>query len=226
MPLLGNAAVAMWWDIAAEWRQEFEDWHSHEHFPERMSIPGFRRGTRWASADGGEGFFVMYELDRYETLISEGYLSRLNRPTPWSTKLMPHHRRMVRSQCRVMDSRGGAIARHALTVRLSAQPGRDKELRGYLGELSARIAGGPGFVAAHLLRTETPAIAATTEQAIRGGRDATADWIYVAVGYEEAALRALRDNELAAALVERGAVEGPTVGLYVLSCTATPADFA
>ena len=156
MPLLGNAAVAMWWDIAADQRREFEDWHSHEHFPERMSIPGFRRGTRWASADGGEGFFVMYELDRYETLVSEGYLSRLNRPSPWSTKMMPHHRRMVRSQCRVMDSRGGALARHALTVRLSARPGRDEELRGYLSELSARVAGGPGFVAAHLLRPRPP----------------------------------------------------------------------
>jgi hypothetical protein len=27
MPLLGTAAVAMWWDIAPEQRVEFEDWH-------------------------------------------------------------------------------------------------------------------------------------------------------------------------------------------------------
>ena len=48
MALLGKAAIAMWWDMAAHWRAEFEDWHSHEHFPERMGIPGFRRGSRWA----------------------------------------------------------------------------------------------------------------------------------------------------------------------------------
>ena len=62
----GTAAVAMWWDMAPALRSEFEDWHSHEHFPERMSIPGFRRGSRWAS-DDGEGFFVLYELEDYET---------------------------------------------------------------------------------------------------------------------------------------------------------------
>src|SRR6266700_8249106 len=45
MSLLGKAAVAMWWSVRPEQRAEFGDWHSHEHFPERMSIPGFRRGS-------------------------------------------------------------------------------------------------------------------------------------------------------------------------------------
>ena len=92
MALPGRAAVAMWWNMAAERREEFEHWHSHEHFLERMGIKGFLRGSRWSSADGagnGEGFFVLYELEDYETLTSEGYLERLNNPTPWSTKMMP-----------------------------------------------------------------------------------------------------------------------------------------
>ena len=63
MPLLGSAAIAMWWDMAPAHRVEFEDWHSHEHFAERLGIPGFLRGSRWADAAGGNGFFVMYELD-------------------------------------------------------------------------------------------------------------------------------------------------------------------
>jgi hypothetical protein len=68
MPMLGEAAVAMWWNMVPSQRAEFEDWHSHEHFPERMGIPGFLRGSRWAKVDGGEGFFVIYELDCYEKL--------------------------------------------------------------------------------------------------------------------------------------------------------------
>jgi hypothetical protein len=44
-----------------------------------------------------------------------------------------------------------------------------------------------GGVAFHLLRTETPKIAATTEQQIRGGKDTVADWIVVAIGYDRAA---------------------------------------
>ena len=83
MALLGKAAVAMWWDMAPEHRDEFQNWHSHEHFPERMSVPGFLRGARWAAADGGEGFFIMYELADYETLSSPGYLARLNSPSAY-----------------------------------------------------------------------------------------------------------------------------------------------
>ena len=44
MSLLGKAAVAMWWKVSAEQRSEFGDRHSHEHFPERMSIAGFSTG--------------------------------------------------------------------------------------------------------------------------------------------------------------------------------------
>jgi hypothetical protein len=51
----------MWWDIAPALRAEFEDRHSHEHYLKRLGIPGFLRGSRWASS--GESFFVMYELE-------------------------------------------------------------------------------------------------------------------------------------------------------------------
>ena len=50
--MLGRTAVALWWDIAPETVREFEHWHSIEHMPERLSIPGFRRGTRWKSELG------------------------------------------------------------------------------------------------------------------------------------------------------------------------------
>src|ERR1700709_2322963 len=98
MALLGQAALAMWWDMAPAMRQEFEDWHTHEHFPERLGVPGFLRSSRWTSANGGEGIFVLYELRDHEVLSSAEYVGRLNAPTPWSTKLMPHHKNMVRTQ--------------------------------------------------------------------------------------------------------------------------------
>ncbi|HUG22283.1 MAG TPA: hypothetical protein VMN83_07135, partial [Albitalea sp.] len=74
----GQAALAMWWDMAPGVCDEFEHWHSHEHFPERLALPGFQRASRWAEADGGEGFFVLYELATYEALVSAEYLASLN----------------------------------------------------------------------------------------------------------------------------------------------------
>src|SRR5690606_6054350 len=99
MALLGKAALAMWWEIEAARQADFAHWHAHEHFPERLAIPGFRRASRWQCANGGEGVFVMYELDSHEVLSSAAYVERLNAPTPWSCQMMPLHRHMVRSQC-------------------------------------------------------------------------------------------------------------------------------
>ncbi|MDP3604297.1 MAG: hypothetical protein Q8R59_00960 [Polaromonas sp.] len=225
MPLPGQAAIAMWWNMAPEHREEFEHWHSHEHFPERLGIPGFLRGSRWSSVDGGDGFFIMYELDAYETLSSEAYLSRLNRPTPWSTKMMPHHRDMVRSQCRVISSVGGGTARYALTLRVSPEPGSEETLRHHFAALSNEFVSAAGGVACHLLRTETPKIAATTEQQIRGGKDAVADWIVVAIGYDRAVLQALQHGQLSQPAIEAaGARPGAISGLYQLSFTAVAGD--
>lgn len=50
MALLGKAAMILSFDIVAEAVDEHDDWHSHEHFNERMSIPGFLRGSRWVAS--------------------------------------------------------------------------------------------------------------------------------------------------------------------------------
>jgi hypothetical protein len=214
----------MWWDVEPAQQAEFEHWHSHEHFPERLQIPAFLRGSRWRSAGGDDGYFVLYELASYETLTSPHYLARLNDPTPWSMKMMPHHRNMVRSQCRVVASYGGGVAGNMLTIRLAPAPGRIEALRTHLEELLFHVAPRPGFTGAHLLQTETPAAAMTKEQRMRGG-DAVADWIVLVSGYEARALEDLmRDECEAQVLMDAGASAEPKMTLGSLSYTMTPSD--
>ncbi len=225
MSLLGKAAVAMWWNVRAEQRAEWGDWHSHEHFPERLGIRGFRRGSRWTSALDAEGFFVLYELEQYETLTSRGYLDRLNAPTPWSTRMMPHHLNMVRSQCRVALSFGGGIAATLATVRLSPQAGRGSGLKDMLSETLREFVDKPGLTGAHLLVTDTPKTSSpTAEQQIRGS-DSTADWIVLLSGYDGEALQRAVTEEFSS-LHAAGAGEKTTVGRYNLAFTMTPLDLA
>lgn len=223
MALLGAATLAMWWDVRPAVLQELEDWHSHEHLPERLGIPGFRRGSRWRSV-AGEGMCMVYELESHAVLQSPAYLARLNAPTPWSTRMMPEHRNMVRSQCHVLESRGGMVASHCLSLRLSPQPGREAALRQALRTRIAEFALRPGLSGLHLLRHEAPAMAPTTEQKIRGG-DGFADWVLLACGYTPDALQALAAGELATGSLEAlGAQPGAQAGLYALSCSVTPGD--
>lgn len=227
MSLLGKAAVAMWWSVRPEQRTEFGDWHSHEHFPERMSIPGFRRGSRWTSTTDAEGFFVLYELAQYEVLTSKGYLDRLNAPTPWSTKIMPHHLGMIRSQCRIVASFGGGVATSLVTIGLSPDVGREVELQAHLSETLGALAQKPGLTGAHLLLTDTPRTSApTTEQQIRG-KDGAADWIVLLSGYDVDAVDAVIAGTLSSSsLHAAGARDNPTLGRYRLAFTMTPQDVA
>ena len=186
--MLGKAAITIWCDVAAEIREEFDHWHAHEHMPERLSIPGFRRGSRWVSADGGS-YFILYELESEAALTSAAYLERLNHPTPWSRKMMPHHRNMVRGLCRVEASSSRALGQALLTARFSGERTLDVSRK--------------GIVATHLLRNIAPAIAQTTEQQLRGG-DAAPDRVALVSGYDAAAVAAV-------------APAGATTGLYRLA---------
>jgi hypothetical protein len=227
MSLLGTAALAMWWDLAPAVRAEFEHWHSHEHFPERLGIPGFRRASRWTSPDAGEGMFMMYELEDFEVLSSPAYMARLNAPTPWSTRMMPHHRNMVRSQCRVLESCGGYLGRRALTIRMSPAAGREDALRGTIRSLGQQVAMRPGLTGLHLLRHESPAIALTEEQKMRGLADKAADWVLIASGYDAAALNTLAASEFGdERLVAMGAAPGALRQTHALSYSATPPEVA
>jgi hypothetical protein len=223
MALLGEAAVAMWWDIVPERREEFGDWHSHEHFPERMSIPGFRRGTRWTSTREETGFFVLYELEKYETLTSSGYLDRLNAPTPWSTKMMPHHLNMVRSQCRIAATFGGGIATSLTTIRLSPEREKEDQLQQAVIATISDMATRPGLTGAHLLITDIPKTTElTTEQRIRGA-DRAAAWIILLSGYDSDRVQEASDRA-ESAFEAAGAHERAIVGLYRLGYAMTQSD--
>ena len=76
MALLGKAAMVLSFDVAPEAIVEHDNWHSHEHFQERMSIRGFQRGSRWLALSGEPRYFVLYEVADIDTLASPAYLER------------------------------------------------------------------------------------------------------------------------------------------------------
>ncbi len=210
----GSAAIAIWCDVAPAAQAEFDDWHAHEHMPERLAIPGFLRGSRWVSAGGGDGYFMLYEAASEAAITAGPYLERLNDPTPWSRSMMPHHRHMVRSPCRVAARFGRAWGQALLTVHFS--PRDADRLSGWLtGELLPGLPARKGLVAAHFLRNLASADQPlTAEQRLRGG-DAIADWIVLVSGYDAAAVASLGLDERL--LVEHGAKAGCVSGLYRLA---------
>src|SRR3954452_1024902 len=101
MAAQGDGALVGWFDCDPRIEPDMNEWLAREHFPERLAVPGFRRGRRWQSDGGHPRYFVLYETDDVATLSSPVYLERLNAPTEWSARISPALIGMKRAACRI-----------------------------------------------------------------------------------------------------------------------------
>jgi hypothetical protein len=213
MPLLGSAAMLLSFDVVPDAVAEHDHWHTVEHLPERLSIPGFLRGTRWVALEGTPRYLVLYEVEQLATLQSPAYLERLNNPTPWTRKIMPGYRGMQRGLCSVAGSFGHGLGHLCALLRFKPAPAAAVGLRHWLlSEALPALPGRPGLGSVHWLHGALTA-AMTQEQRIRGA-DAGVDHALLLTGYDRGVLDALLQSELgAAALEQHGAIE-TTQALY------------
>ena len=225
MALLGEAVMVLSFDVAPEAIVEHDNWHSHEHLQERMSIPGFRRGSRWLALSGKPAYFVLYEVADIETLASPAYLERLNNPSPWTARMMQHYRGMNRGFCRITASFGLGLAQAALLIRFTPEPQSENDLRGWLSrELLPALPARAGLVSAHLLEAAAkPEL--TKEQGIRG-KDAGVDWVVLVTGYDLASVEALAGKELSAQQLESRGERGAVTGIYQMRHSLTHGEVA
>jgi len=221
--LAGVAFVAIWHDLAPEGLREFYEWHHREHMPERLAIPGFRRGRRYLrEAGNGQDYFNLYEVDNFDVLVGPDYLARLNAPTEWTRRAVAHFRNVTRGLCRVAGSAGIGQGGTMATLRFAAAGGSEGELRGHLVRaalpaLLERV----GVLGAHLGWTDADGSRLeTAEKRARGNPTDIPPWVLLVEGISAAHLRPALDEILNDAVwLEHGAAAPPLTGIYRLEAT-------
>ena len=191
--LLGGATLAVWSNIEPEDEPEFNNWYTHQHLPERISIPGFIRGRRYVKAhnsDRKERYFTFYEVRDGDVLKSPEYMQRLNNPTEWTRKVVPMMENSVRTAARVTTTLGQGIGGFAATFEFGPADGREEELRTYVTDVALpKILGHPDGVAAHLCEADvqlTKAKDTTEENKSVGDTDRPlARWFAIVEGTSE-----------------------------------------
>jgi len=219
--LLGAAVVAIWNDVAPEGRDQFYEWHNHEHMPERVGIPGFLRGRRYRAIDAAPAYFTLYEAQSTSALTGPHYLERLNNPTPATRTVIPKYfRNMVRGVCNVRLSAGVGMGGSIVTLRFGVEPGRDAELERHLAALLPRIAALPMVTGAHLCVADADASTIqTTERNSHGA--VVPDWLVMIEGVAPESANAACDTLLAGDLRSAGASAEIVTGLYQLEICLT-----
>ena len=200
-------------DVVQDAIPEHDDWHTHEHLPERLSISGFLRGTRWVALDGQPKYFVMYEVEQLATLTSIDYLERLNSPSPWTSKMMSSYRGMTRGFCSVAGSFGFGLGRAGVLIRFSPTTETRPSLRKWLlDDILPQLPSRPGIGSVHLFEGAlTPPM--TNEQRIRG-TDAGIDTALLVTGYSQDALANLMRADLGKAKLEEHGATGVLGAMY------------
>jgi hypothetical protein len=189
MPLLGNGIFLAWHDLAGDY-SVYDDWHSREHMPERLAIPGFVRGRRYVATGDGPHYFVVYETDDVGVLKSDAYLERLNNPTEATRAIMPAFRNMNRTLARIVASFGTGVGGLMSSLQLSGSASLPDGLQRRLSDALRSQALSNGIVGAHLVQGDRATTSGQTkETALRGGPDAAAEWVVLLEGYESDLLR-------------------------------------
>ena len=120
MGLLGAAVLVNWGGIVEDKEIEYNEWHSKEHMPERISLPGFLRGLRAVGIPGTDlnhKYFMMYEAERKEVFTSRKYLERLNNPTEWTKEILSNYLSPSRTICSVISTKSIGVGGYLSTIR-------------------------------------------------------------------------------------------------------------
>lgn len=110
MPLAGKAFLALWNDIADARVTDYDQWHTLEHVPERVSVTGFRAARRYVNRDHPyHRYFTLYDVDALDAFSNAEYKDLLDHPTPWSQSMRPDFSNFLRAICAVTSTRGTGI---------------------------------------------------------------------------------------------------------------------
>lgn len=103
---------------------EYEAWHTFEHVPERVALPGFVGARRYVGLPDQTTiptpphYFTLYALDRLDALRTRQYQDVVDAPTPWSARMRGVLTDFCREPCELICHHGHSDAAHVATLRL------------------------------------------------------------------------------------------------------------
>jgi hypothetical protein len=203
--------LAIWNDCAPGREAEFEEWYQHEHFYERIAVPGFLLGRRYEVVSGRPRYFCFYLTQSPDVLKSAAYLQRLDNPTPMTRRIMSDaFRDMSRTVCHRTLRLGAMWGAAAVTVRFGERPDPNA-LKAMVESLMKDKAMACGEIWSAVSASEFPV---SEEERLRGGDGKIETCLFVET------LRVAEAENTAAAL--SGQFPNATVGVYRLLCEIRP----
>lgn len=131
----GGAFLAIANTVESAMRVRYEEWHTFEHVPERLTMPGFLGGRRYVRGHGvGTHYLTLYDIDGPEALETPEYRHLLASPTPMSQTMRPVMGDFRRFAYRETGRAGHGCARHLGFLRWTGESETAIQLAGLIGQ--------------------------------------------------------------------------------------------
>lgn len=181
--MIGASALAIWFDFDPVGQTDLDAWYPQQHLPERLGVPGFLRGRRYAALRASLPYLTFYETRDAAVLSSPAYLERLNHPTEWTRRVLPRFRGMVRNAYRLLAaSPTDRVEQHLLTARIEPGPAGEAAARQWLARNAVpALALLNGVRGCGLYASETAGTAVVTEERRIVGGEVVAATPFLAV---------------------------------------------
>jgi hypothetical protein len=207
--------LAVWNDCAPGNEADYERWYANEHLPERVGLPGFRRGWRYEAVSADLRYFTYYDVDTPDVLESPAYLARLRNPTPWTRRIMSSTvRNGTRTVCTRILHLGALTGAYAVALRWTGKADATDA-----SEFGSGFHGTDGIGKVQLWTAVPNQTPATEEAQVRGRPDAMIGGALVVDCVRASDAAALRAR-LAAIDCRKmlGLDHPPDVGTYAFVC--------
>ncbi|CAN7248181.1 hypothetical protein [Bosea sp. LjRoot237] len=89
-------------DVVSEQREAYESWHGGHHVPQRLTVPGILRATRYRTSGGSPEYLTVYDLADIAVLASPDYRRLAEQPDAVTQAMRPHLRTPLRLACRAL----------------------------------------------------------------------------------------------------------------------------
>ena len=217
MPLLGKGMLLTLTDVSARDERDYNEWYNREHIDDRVNLPGFHRGRRYAAVRATPKYLAVYECDTVAILGTQNYLRTLDNQTPWSQRVMARFTHFSRLTLRIQVDQTHGVGAALATVRFVPDPRRRKALVEWLStEALPKLIARPGVLGAAAGENDLEmAHAPLQDKSMDHPRADESEWVVLIEGADVAAVgTAARSLFTQTRRKSFGIEAAPTIGTY------------
>ena len=167
--------------------ENFVEWHTREHLPERLAIQGFLRGRRFSRDAADPRYLILYDVRSLSVLTQPDYVERLNHPTPWTQATLPTFQNGHRSAYQVISRNGRAEGACVMLLRvMPLEPERVKrEIERWVMDDGVSH---PGIVSIAFAIPDKASSSLDTEESRQSRNRSTDEWVILVEAVSETRL--------------------------------------